>query len=68
MNTCEHQRTRYTRRTFSNRSTHICVQCLDCLQVVKRPEHDMRPFLRLDDVPAGQTIHEWIDFAQEDLF
>lgn len=63
MQHCEHQRTRYTRRVFSNGTTHVCVQCLDCLSVVKLPEHNDRPFIRLDEVPAGAAIHEWIDPA-----
>ena len=63
MNHCEHGRRRYTRRVFSNGTTHVCVQCLDCLSVVKLPEHNERPFIRLDDVPAGEKIHEWIEPA-----
>lgn len=64
MNPCKHLNRRYTRRVFSNGSTHICVQCLDCLNVVKLPEHGDRPFLRLDEVPFDQKIHEWIDPSQ----
>ena len=62
MNDCDHQGGKvYARRVFSNGSTHICVQCLLCLSLVKLPLHDNRPFLRLEEVPAGKKIRDWID-------
>lgn len=62
MNACTHEGYRvYARRQFSNGSTHICVQCLHCLSVVKLPEHGERPFLRIDEVPPGRTVHDWIE-------
>lgn len=58
---CDHTGSRqYARRKFSNGSWHICVQCLKCHDVVRLPEHNMRPFLRLDEVPRGKLIHDWI--------
>jgi hypothetical protein len=45
---------------------------MDCLDVVLSPLHAMRPWIRLDEVPPGQVIHEWIDsehaIRQEGLF
>ena len=62
MEPCDHiGRRLYTRRTFSNGTTHICVQCSHCLQLVKLPEHGMRPFIRLDEVPQGKQIHDWTE-------
>jgi hypothetical protein len=73
MSICSHDgERRYTRRVFANGTVHICIQCMDCLDVVLSPLHAMRPWIRLDEVPAGQVIHEWIDsehaVRQEGLF
>lgn len=62
MNSCDHiGYRRYTRRVFSNGTTHICVQCTRCFHLMKLPEHGMRPFLRLEEVPPGKEIHQWIN-------
>lgn len=62
MTGCDHHGHRvYARRVFANGSVHHCVQCLRCLRVVKLPEHDDRPFIRRDEVPAGKAIHEFIE-------
>lgn len=58
---CDHIGHRvYTRRIFPNGTTHICVQCLRCLRVVKMPEHGNRPFIRRDEVPAGRHVRPFI--------
>lgn len=70
MHHCDHiGRRRYTRRVFANGTVHICVQCMECLSLVKLPEHGNRPFIRLDEVPPGRQIHEWInpDDVQREL-
>jgi hypothetical protein len=62
MSICSHDgERRYTRRVFANGTVHICIQCMDCLDVVLSPRHNMRPWIRLDEVPPGRVIHEWID-------
>lgn len=62
MSDCDHKGSkRYARREFSNGSVHVCVQCIKCYRVVKLPEHNNRPFIRIDEVPAGRSVHEWID-------
>ena len=64
MHDCDHVGARhYVRRTFSNGTTHIGVQCLRCLRIVKLPQHDCRLWIRASEVPPGKTIHEWIDPA-----
>jgi hypothetical protein len=62
---CDHTGHRvYARRVFANGTVHICVQCLKCLKVCKLPEHGNRPWLRVDEVPAGYKIHDFVN--QED--
>lgn len=62
MRDCDHVGHRiYARRVFSNGTVHVCVQCLKCLRVVKLPEHGSRPWLRIDEVPPGRKIHDFID-------
>lgn len=72
MSTCSHSGTRrYARRTFQSGSVHICVQCMDCLEVLRLDRHDGRPWIRLDEVPPGEVIHDWTqrdDSRQEGLF
>jgi len=59
---CDHVGHRvYTKRVFANGTTHHCVQCLRCLRVVKMPEHDMRPFIRRDEIPAGIMPRPFIE-------
>ena len=59
---CDHVGHRvYTRRVFANGTTHYCVQCLNCRSLVKLPEHDYRPFIRRDEIPADRAIHRWVD-------
>lgn len=63
---CEHFGHRvYARRTFSNGSVHVCVQCLNCLQVVKMPEHGNRPWIRKDEIPSGFVIHTFLELGQK---
>ena len=50
---------RYARRTFANGTVHICVQCMDCFEVVLLQRHGNRPWIRLDEVPPGEVIHDW---------
>lgn len=62
MHECTHTGPRiYARRKLTDGSTHVCIQCLQCLELVKLAAHGNRPYLRLDEVPAGRTIHDWID-------
>lgn len=62
MRDCDHVGHRvYTRREFSNGTVHHCVQCLNCLAVVKLPEHGNRPFIRLDEIPANKAILPFIE-------
>lgn len=69
MRDCDHAgETVYTRRTFRNGSVHYCIQCRNCLQVVKSPDHDFRPFIRHDEIPTGTTIHDFDEGGQHDLF
>jgi hypothetical protein len=59
---CNHEGyRRYRRRVFSNGSVHVCVQCEHCLALVKLAEHGFRPFLRLDEVPAGRNVSDWVE-------
>lgn len=68
MHDCDHEGHRvYARRVFSNGSTHICVQCLRCFSLVKLEQHNMRPFIREDEVPPGMKIRDWIDDPQQEL-
>ena len=61
MHDCDHVGHRvYARRVFANNTVHFCVQCLKCLQVVKMPEHDNRPFIRAEEIPPGRAIHDFI--------
>jgi len=62
MRDCDHVGHRvYTKRTFSNGTTHYCVQCLRCFAAVKMPEHNNRPFIRRDEIPANKTIFTFIE-------
>lgn len=62
---CDHIGARiYARRTFSNGTIHTCVQCLRCLRAIKMPEHNNRPWIRLDEVPAGRAVHVFIEEGQ----
>lgn len=64
---CDHVGHRvYARRIFNNGTIHHCVQCLICLQVVKLQEHDNRPWIRLDEVPAGKMIHPFLEGRHDD--
>jgi len=51
----------YARRVFTNGTVHICVQCLNCLKVCKLPEHGNRPWIRVDEVPEGRKIYDFVD-------
>ena len=62
MRDCDHAGHRvYARRRFANGTVHICVQCLDCLGVVRIPEHNNRPWIRIEEVPPGRKIHDFIE-------
>lgn len=65
MHDCDHVGHRvYARRVFANGTVHFCVQCLHCLRAVKLPEHEFRPWIRIDEIPPGRKIHDFIE--QED--
>lgn len=58
---CDHiGKRRYVRRTFANGSIHFCVQCTACRETVKMPEHGNRPFIRLEEVPPGRLIGDYM--------
>jgi hypothetical protein len=62
MSICSHSGIRrYARRTFANGTVHICIQCMDCGDVVLMTRHGNRPWIRLDEVPPGEVIHDWIE-------
>lgn len=59
---CDHTGHRvYARRVFTNGTVHFCVQCLSCLRAVKIPEHGNRLWIRVEDVPRGRAIHDFIE-------
>lgn len=55
---------RYTRRIFANGTVHYCIQNTLTGDLVKHPRHNMRPFIRHDEIPLGVAIHEWMEAAQ----
>ena len=62
MRDCDHAgHSVYTRRRFANGTVHICVQCLNCLSVIKTAEHNNRPWIRIEEVPPGRKIHDFIE-------
>lgn len=62
MDDCDHLGHRvYSRRQFANGTVHFCVQCVRCLRVVTLPEHGNRPWLKVDEIPAGRKIHDFIE-------
>ena len=64
MRDCDHAGHRvYARRTFANGTTHFCVQCLHCLSVVRLPDHGNRPWIRVEEIPAGRKVHDFIEEA-----
>lgn len=65
MRDCDHAGHRvYARRLFANGTVHFCVQCLNCLCAIKLPEHGFRPWIRINEIPPGRKIHDFIE--QED--
>ena len=60
---CQHIGHRvYTKRIFQNLTTHYCVQCLNCGQVVKQ---NNKLWLKLDDIPPNVTIRPFDEFLFE---
>lgn len=61
MRDCDHAGTaRYVRRILPNGHVHLCVQCSQCLQVLKLERHGYRLLIKIYEVPAGEQIHEYI--------
>lgn len=60
-NICQHKNLRYARRTFQNKTVHFTVQCTDCWKAVKTKQHKGRLHIKLSDIPAGATIHDFIN-------
>jgi len=61
MRDCDHVGHRvYARRVFANGTVHFCVQCLKCLRVTKEPDHNYRPWIRVEEVPQGRKIHDFV--------
>lgn len=59
---CSHEGSlRYARRLFTDGTTHYCVQCTRCLEVVKTQRHELRLFIKHEDIPLGAVIFDWID-------
>lgn len=55
---CDHVgQTVYSHRTFSNGSTHFCVQCIDCGRAIKSKKHDYRLWIKKCEVPVNTTIY-----------
>ena len=52
---------RYVRRVFANGTVHYCIQNTETLDLVKHPRHDYRPFIRHDEIPVGEPVHQWIE-------
>lgn len=62
MTVCEHIGHRvYTERLLDDGSKHYCLQCLQCLSIVKAPEHENRPLIRRDEIPSGITPRPFIE-------
>lgn len=59
---CDHKGgLRYARRIFSNGTTHYCVQCARCFEVVKTDRHEGRLLIKHSEIPQGAVIFDWID-------
>ena len=43
----------FTKRLFQNLTTHYCVQCLNCGQIVK---HNNKLWLKLEDIPPTKQF------------
>lgn len=68
---CNHDGSlRYARRIFSNGTTHYCVQCSSCLDIVKTERHGGRLFIKHEEIPHGKAIHEFAyhDDNEQELF
>lgn len=62
MHDCDHAGHRvYARRVFNNGTVHFCVQCLKCLRVVKLEEHENKPWIKVESIPPGRKIHDFIE-------
>ena len=60
---CNHTGHRvFTRRLFQNLTTHYCVQCLNCGQIVK---HNNKLWLKFEDIPPTKTIYNFDEFLLE---
>ncbi len=49
----------YARRFLADGTAHVCAQCAKCGALVRLPEHKNRPYLKLEEVPAQETILPW---------
>ena len=63
---CQHSRWQYSRRTLLDGTVHLGAQCMDCLSIIKLPEHDYRLWLKPSDIPAGATIHPFVEVRAND--
>lgn len=60
---CNHIGSRvYTKRIFQNLTTHYCVQCLKCGQIVRK---NNKLWLKIEDIPPTKTIHIFDEFLLE---
>ena len=58
---CDHAgQTVYTLRKI-NGGEQVCIQCLECRRIVKSPAHEHRPYIKLAEVPVGETIYPFIE-------
>lgn len=54
--TCNHNTINYSRRTFANKTHHLCMQCADCGAIVRR---DNKLWLKPDDIPMCEPVVEF---------
>lgn len=52
----------FTKRLFQDLTTHYCVQCLNCGQIVK---HNNKLWLKLEDIPPTKTIYNFDELLLE---
>jgi len=63
---CDHIGQRvYARKRAASGAIQYCVQCKRCKHVCKLPQHNNRPWIRHDEIPAGRAIEEflWGDYT-----
>lgn len=60
---CDHIGHRvFAQRVFQNLTVHLCVQCLNCGQLVR---HNNKIWLKPDDLPPNAVIRPFDEFLFE---